>query len=96
MVLAGKIDSETVRSRKLACLQNITIVPDTEIPFDDYMSAIPLVRDVDYDDISFVALTNHLDGVLVTGDKKLAEGLRAKGYGSLLSFPEMLQQIGLI
>ena len=85
-----------MESRKVVCLQNITIVPDSDIPFANYLSALPLIRDVDYDDISFVALTNHLDGVLVTGDKKLAKGLHAKGYGNLLSFSEMLEQIGLI
>lgn len=42
--------------------------------------AYDLCRDIDATDTPHVALVFELDGALWTGDKKLKEGLRAKGF----------------
>ena len=42
------------------------------------------------DDLPFVALTSYLEGMLWTGDVKLLNGLRAKGYQKCISTEELL------
>jgi predicted nucleic acid-binding protein len=59
------------------------------------VEAKELVSDIDFDDFAFVAITNHLDGLLWTGDKELTAGLRKKGYKNIvttLELWEMLEQ----
>jgi len=48
-----------------------------------------LTIDIDPDDISFVALSIFLDAYLWTGDKSLYNGLKNKGYNSVLSTFEL-------
>ena len=50
------------------------------------MRAAPFVMDIDEDDLIFVALTEHLDELLWTGDLKLYNGLRENGYDKVITF----------
>jgi predicted nucleic acid-binding protein len=43
------------------------------------------VSDIDFDDFAFVAMAAHLDAWLWTGDKKLVNGWRRKGYHRLVT-----------
>jgi predicted nucleic acid-binding protein len=47
------------------------------------------VKDVDFDDFAFVAVANHLDAWLWTGDKKLITGLKQKGYKRIVSTADL-------
>jgi predicted nucleic acid-binding protein len=47
------------------------------------------VSDIDFDDFAFVALAMHLDAWLWTGDKKLINGLRQKGYSRLVTTTDL-------
>lgn len=85
----GASEIDVVREDILA---NIQIVPDEEIPFEEFVVAMRMLRDIDVDDVAFVALTNHLDGYLLTGDKALINGLQKKGYTRVLSFGDLLEQ----
>ena len=47
------------------------------------------VKDVDFDDFAFVAIANHLNAWLWTGDKKLITGLQQKGYHRIISTADL-------
>lgn len=69
--------------------QKIHFVDDAEIPIPVYMEAAQWVRDVDMDDLVFVALNNHLGSVLWTGDTKLFRHLVGRGYERVVNFEEL-------
>jgi predicted nucleic acid-binding protein len=48
------------------------------------------VLGIDFDDFAFVAISLHLDGYLWTGDKKLFNGLRHKGYRNIFTTTDLL------
>ena len=49
------------------------------------VEARDIVIDIDENDALFIALTNHINGVLWTGDKKLVSGLKKKNYLKTIS-----------
>lgn len=69
---------------------NITFISEEIIPFATWQSAARLVRDVDMDDIAFVALSEYEETRLWTGDKVLTAGLLAKGFRNCISTEEMI------
>ncbi|MFN7119446.1 MAG: PIN domain-containing protein [Saprospiraceae bacterium] len=73
--------------------KQISFISDQQIPFSIWAASAPLVRDIDMDDLPFVALTTYLDGKLWTGDVKLLNGLRAKGYHNCITTEELLEWI---
>lgn len=70
----------------------ITFVDEILISDKDLNKAIALVADIDENDALFVALTNHLNGKLWTGDKKLTSGLKQKGFPKTISTTELYEQ----
>jgi predicted nucleic acid-binding protein len=70
--------------------EKIRFISEDIIPFECWQAAAPIVRDVDMNDIAFVALNNLLGAKLWTGDKKLLKGIRAKGYSNVISTEELL------
>ena len=62
------------------------------IPYHFWEEALPLVREVDIDDIAFVTLNNYLAASLWTGDKLLLNHLRyQKGYSKCLTTAELFE-----
>ncbi len=61
------------------------------IPEFQYDIAYNLCQDIDEDDLFFVALSNHLNAKLWTGDKKLITGLKEKGFSQIIETKEMLE-----
>jgi len=86
--LSGQSSSEVQTVLDLA-YKRITFIPDSDIPFKHYRTALPLVRDVDMDDIAFVALTEFMDEILWTGDSKLYSALKRKVYNKVVNFKEL-------
>jgi len=66
-------------------LSKITFVDDIVISNKDLLEALKIVKDIDENDVLFVALNIYLDANLWTGDKKLINGLSKKNYKNTLS-----------
>ena len=64
-------------------------VDDIMISNNDLTKAVKIVSDIDVNDTLFVALTNHLNAHLWTGDRKLFEGLEMKEYTKIISTEEI-------
>ena len=58
----------------------IIFIDDILLTDKDLSKAIDLVSEIDENDALFIALNNHLLASLWTGDKRLINGLRGKGY----------------
>ena len=71
--------------------KQVDFFSESTIPFEYWQKAADLVRDVDMDDISYVALSLFLDIKLWTGDKLLISGLTKKGFKNIVTTQEMLQ-----
>ena len=67
----------------------INFVDEILISDNDIQKALDLVSVIDENDTLFVALTNHLNAKLWTGDKKLVSGLKKKGYTKTISTDDL-------
>ncbi len=71
----------------------IHFIADELIPKDVLVKADFLTKDVDYDDVMFVALSLHLGCKLWTGDKTLINGLKQKGFKRFVSTQELKEKL---
>ena len=55
-----------------------------------WLSSESLVKEIDIDDVAFVALARHLRGVLWSGDRTLVLGLRKAGFLKVITTQELL------
>ena len=89
-----RLDSgEQLQELKFMISQNIRFISEFQINEENWEKAYKLTIDIDFDDIAFIALTLHLDGILRTGDKKLRAGLAHKGFDSLINTQELLTKL---
>ena len=81
---SGTDDSQFERAYEIIT-DRITFIDEILISDKDIEIAIELVSETDEDDALFVALANHMESQLWSGDKKLMTGLLTKGYKRLIS-----------
>lgn len=74
----------------------LTFTNEALIPFDFWIKATNLVRDVDMNDIAFVTLAEFLSIKLWTGDKELMKGLAKKGYTNFVTTDEVYKLRSLL
>jgi predicted nucleic acid-binding protein len=60
------------------------------------LKAANLVRDIDMNDIAFVALAEFKSVKLWTGDKELMRGLARKGYTDFVTIDELFKLRSLL
>lgn len=84
-------DEREYNEVELLVYKQIAFFSESTIPFEFWKKAADFVRDVDMDDISFVAISLFLDIKLWTGDKALINGLIQKGFKNIVTTQEMLQ-----
>jgi predicted nucleic acid-binding protein len=93
IVKISSLKIEEVRRLITLLYAQIIFISDELIPFEYYKNALPFVRDVDMDDLVFVALTDYLEETLWTGDLKLYNELIAKGYTRIVTFNEIKKEL---
>jgi len=86
--------AETKMRRVLQLLYTqINFISDGHIPIEYYIKALPFVREIDMDDLPFVALTEYLDELFWTGDMKLYNGLINNGYSKVITFDYIKENV---
>ena len=91
MDISGLMEDEFEEAKQLV-FSRLKFHSEEIIPYQFWEEALPLVRDVDIDDIAFVTLNNYLDAYLWTGDKLLLNHLRQqKGYSKCLNTAELFE-----
>jgi len=69
----------------------IIFVDDILLTDKDLIKAIDLVTGIDENDALFIAMNNHLLANLWTGDKRLLNGLKRKGYLRILTTNDLYE-----
>ena len=87
----GKLSEDQFIETYGLILRNITILNHTIIPQEIYRNAELLCHDIDIDDTVFVAVSNFAKGKLWTGDMKLINGLKNKGFEQVIKTEELYQ-----
>ena len=70
-------------------LENMIIIDENNISDKHYKEAYNLCQEIDLDDLFFVAFAIKLNLTLWTGDKKLINGLKSKGFNKIIDTTEM-------
>jgi predicted nucleic acid-binding protein len=90
--LKSKLPSESLETFALTVFDKLTIVPNMLISNQSYLEAFTLCRDIDPKDMEYVALSIELSIPLLTRDKPLVAGLRAKGFMNVILLDELMSQ----
>ncbi|MEQ8474012.1 MAG: PIN domain-containing protein [Marinoscillum sp.] len=72
-------------------LKNINLISPEAISESYWKRAYELASDVDEDDTPFLATAIGIEAAIWTGDKKLINGLRAKGFHDIYSTAELYE-----
>ncbi|HEX7584533.1 MAG TPA: PIN domain-containing protein [Prolixibacteraceae bacterium] len=72
-------------------INRIIFLDDILLTDKDLNKAIDLVTGIDENDALFVALNNHLLANLWTGDKRLLDGLKGKGYSRVVTTNDLYE-----
>ena len=90
--LAGKsIDWVTDTEKHVT--KHISFINEMIIPEGNFKTAEKLVKDVDFDDIAFVALAIYLDAKLWTGDKRITACLLRQNFNEVVNTQQLLSFI---
>ncbi|MDR1937489.1 MAG: hypothetical protein LBQ73_03180 [Tannerellaceae bacterium] len=90
---ASKLNDNEISIAKYELFKYLHFITLDMIPENCWMEAEKLVKDVDIDDIVFVALALYIHADLWTGDKALYQGLKSKGFHKILFTAELQQKL---
>ena len=76
----------------LELFKRITVLPNYIISLRNHLVAFELCKDIDRKDMVYLALALEFDYTLLTRDKPLADGLRAKGFTNIILLDELFDQ----
>ncbi len=85
----SRLDFDDILVLMRILFSKIHFVKEDIIPPQIYLEASALCAGLDEKDTPFVALSLFLKAPLLTGDKRLVTGLRAKGFDSVLTLDSM-------
>lgn len=85
----SKLTDSQLQVARFELFKKINFINEELIPEKQWLSAERIVKDIDIDDLDFVALTNFIKGYLWTGDKPLYNGLKEKNFKKVLNTNEL-------
>jgi predicted nucleic acid-binding protein len=87
----SKLDDNDLHESQRLVYKKISFIDEEQIPKIHRLQAFDLVKDIDLNDIVFVALNESQKSILWTGDKALINGLRSIGYERVITTDEMIK-----
>jgi predicted nucleic acid-binding protein len=87
----SKLDDNDILESQRLIYKNIDFIDEGQIPKKYRVQAYDLVKDIDLNDIVFVALNEYQKSILWTGDKVLISGLKEIGYDRAITTDEMIK-----
>jgi predicted nucleic acid-binding protein len=86
----SKLTEEELHESQFRICKRIRFIDESLISERIWKNSESLLRDIDPDDIAFVALAKHLRAMLWSGDKILIRGLKKNGFTKIISTSELL------
>ncbi|MCX6271827.1 MAG: PIN domain-containing protein [Bacteroidetes bacterium] len=95
-ILTG-LDQSVLMEIVNSIISRIELINEEFISKENLLIAECIVKDIDLNDVLFVALSLELKGKLWTGDKKLVRGITDKGFDQIVTtieLSEIIDEIG--
>jgi predicted nucleic acid-binding protein len=86
----SKLSDEQLEVSYAHVLSRLKFINEEIIPVETWLAAEQITKDIDPDDIDFVALTKFLRATLWTGDKMLYNGLKKINFKKVVNTTELL------
>jgi len=86
----SKLSEEQLQVSYMQILSKLKFINEEIIPAETWLASEEVTKEIDIDDIDFVALTKFLKATLWTGDKALYNGLKKHNFKKLLNTTELL------
>ena len=87
----SKLSSSQMHEAKSRLFQCVTLISEDVISEISWQRSFDLTKDVDEKDTPFIALAIELGCPLWTGDKKLIEGVKLRGFDSVISTRDVMR-----
>jgi len=87
----SKLDTSQLIDFTNQIFSKITVLPRYVVSESNIKKATELTKDIDFDDIWFIALSFEYDIPLITRDTKLYTGLQKKGFRNIILFDHFLR-----
>jgi predicted nucleic acid-binding protein len=92
LIKISKLTDGQLKNAFEKVLTKITFINEAVISSAIWLKAEQTVKDIDHDDVDFVALTSFLKGCLWTGDKELYNGLKNKQFRCVYNTDDIFKQ----
>jgi predicted nucleic acid-binding protein len=86
-----KFDRDELKEYTIRLFKKMVVVPRIVISDNNLLKVISLCGDIDEKDIMYIALALELNVPLITRDKELYAGLKAKGFENVILFDDFFQ-----
>ena len=86
----SKLNDAELETSYAQILSKIKFINEEIIPVDIWITSEKITKNIDIDDIDFVALTKFLKATLWSGDKILYTGLKESGFKKIINTQELL------
>ena len=87
----SKLREEDILELFYELIKKIEVVDEKQVPDIYFKKAYEILKDIDLNDIPFIALALFLGLKIWSGDKKLKLGLKNKGYDIVLSSSDLVK-----